>query len=408
MASIRERTFADPLTHVERGALRHQNDPEEPRKIATPSILLAAPEARPSTSTNDFELAPVVSASLGRACLQYCLLLIALPLLAIPACIAFGTSNFFLHHGASVWVRANDAVFDMHDRDCYVLIFGDSTAMTGIDPDLLAARTGFRTCNIAVTNAVLAVTGNLTLDHFLASNPRPHILLIQLSPDSFEPRREIWHQTIYAEGLLELLRRGDPAQIHRVLLSHPQESIAFAGYAAGYGAWYVLRDIWSHLTHRRPEEDTLRVRNGFFTPPAPALTSCAPLSSLPSPAQSSQPRFSRDLVAGFQHQYAGQATVVLVNVAPIPACDGNLAAYQAELHGLTSNSLQPLPVTLFNDDRHYTASGSKVVSSAIVQELQTVASQPVSDADRLPPSGTIALLHRFRLHPPYRHLNAKP
>ena len=305
-------------------------------------------------------------------------------------------------------MRANDAVFDMRGRDCDVLVFGDSTAMTGIDPDLLEVRTGLHTCNIAITNAVLAVTGNLTLDHFLANNPKPRILLIQLSPDGFEPGREAWHQTIYAEGMLELLRHGDPTQKRRLLLSHPREAIAFAGYAAGYGAWYVLRDIWFHLTNYRPEEDTIRMRNGFFTSPAAARTSCNPPGFPLSPAEQTSSRFSRNLVAGFRRQYSGQAAVILVNVAPIPACDGNLAAYQAELHGITSNSLQPLPINLFNDDRHYTAVGSRVVSDVIATELDTVASQDPSIADRMPPSQTLALLHSMRLHPSYRHLNAKP
>ena len=305
-------------------------------------------------------------------------------------------------------MRANDAVFDMRDRDCDVLVFGDSTAMTGIDPDLLETQTGFRTCNIAVTNAVLAVTGNLTLNHFLATNPKPRILLIQLSPDGFEPGRDSWHQTIYAEGMLELLRHGSPAERRHVLLSHPQESIAFAGYAAGFGAWYFLRDIWSRVTHHRLEEDTVLVRNGFFTPPAPALTSCTPSEALLSPVDQQRSRFSRDLVADFHRQYAGQAAVVLVNVAPIPACDNNLVAYQTELHGVTSNPLQPLPISLFNDDRHYTATGSRVVSNAISSELNSVASQSSLTYERIPSSRTLALLHRMRLHLSYRQWSGKP
>ena len=403
---MKEQASVDPLPHAQTKELPGPERLKGPRTIATPSILLVSPTAHRLDSTNDLELTPVVS-SRTRAHLRYCLLLIALPLLAIPACIAFGASNYFLHHGASVWVRANDAIFDMHNRDCDVLVFGDSTAMTGIDPDLLDSQTGFRTCNIAVTNAVLAVTGDLTLDHFLATNPKPRILLIQLSPDGFQPGRAAWHQTIYAEGLLELLRHGNSAQVHRVLLSHPRESIAFAGYAAGFGAWYVLRDIWFHVTDRRPEEDTILVRNGFFTPPAPARTSCSPPDSLVSPAGQQSSRFARDLVAGFHRRYASQAAVLLVNVAPIPACDGNLAAFQAELRGLTSNSLQPLPITLFNDDRHYTANGSRIVSNAIARELNAVASQDPSMDDRMPPSRTVTLLHHVRLNLPYRQLNAK-
>lgn len=298
-------------------------------------------------------------------------------------------------------MRANDAVFDMHHRNCEVLIFGDSTAMTGIDPDLLAAETGLRTCNIAVTNAVLAVTGNLTLDHFLATNPKPRILLVQLSPDGFAAGKDAWHQTIYAEGMLELLRHGNPAQVRRVLLSHPQESIAFAGYAVGFGAWYALRDLWSHLTRQLPADDRIHVRNGFFTPPVPARTSCSPPDSILS-ANSQPSRSSRDLVDDFERGYTNRAAMVLVNVAPIPACDRNLAAYQSALRGLTSNSLESLPIRLFNDDRHYTASGSRVVSAEIALELNTVTGQHPSLEDRGPLSRSVASLHRIPLPLRYR------
>ena len=339
---------------------------------------------------------PLVATRSRAASIRYCLLLVLLPLLAIPACIALGTSDFFLHHGASVWVRSNDAVFSMRDRDCDVLVFGDSTAMTGIDPDVVEAQTGFRTCNIAVTNAVLAVTGNLTLDHFLAANARPRVLLVQLSPDGFQPENQAWRRTIYAEGMLELLRHGRPGQARRLLLAHPQESISFAGYAAGFSAWYAIKDIWFHATHLRPEEDTVIVRNGFFTPPSPARTSCNPASAATVAAPAD---FSRTLVSTLRTTYADRAGVVLVNVAPIPACDPNLAAYASQLQGVTSNSLLPLPIGLFNDGRHYTARGSEVVSTLIARELNTVASHNPSIDDRVPPTHTIATLRRVRFRP---------
>jgi hypothetical protein len=124
--------------------------------------------------------------------LLYCLMVALLPLLAIPLFILVGKSDFFVHHGASIWVQSNDAVFDMQDRDCDVLVYGDSTAMTGIDPEVVSRNTGFKTCNISVTNAVLAVTGNLTLDHYLQQNARPKVLVIQLSPDDFQQENRVW------------------------------------------------------------------------------------------------------------------------------------------------------------------------------------------------------------------------
>jgi len=328
---------------------------------------------------------------------RYCMLLLILPLLAIPGFIRLGCSDFFLRHGASVWVQSNDAVFNMRDRNCDVLIYGDSTAMTGIDPEVIERNTGFKTCNIAVTNAVLAVTHNLTLDRYLANNGRPKVLLIQLSPDGFQPESNAWNQTVYPEGLLELLRHGSPAERRRVLLKHPQQAIAFAGYAAGFSIYSVAKEAWFRATNQRLDEDTVTIHNGFFTPPSPPSTSCAPGATFSNPRAGGS--FPRTVVDEFQNGYADRSGVVLVNVAPIPSCDQNLADFSSELNGVTSNSLLPLPVGLFNDPRHYTAVGSAVVSRLVAQELLKVAQRnpQIDDRNPLAQPRTIATLQRTRL-----------
>lgn len=301
---------------------------------------------------------------------QYCRLLFLLPLLFVPACICLGASDFFLRHCASVWVQSNDSVFGFRDRNCDVLIYGDSTAMTGINPEVVERNTGLKTCNISVTNSVLAVAGNLTLDYYLDHNTRPRVLLMQLSPDGFQPESYAWRQTVYAEGLVELLRHGSDADRRRVLLRHPQESIGFAGYAAGFSAYALIKGLVYRTTHLRPEEDRLTIRNGFFTPPAPPSTSCEPGAVFSNPRAGGN--FPRGLVSDFQAHYASRSSVVLVNVAPIPSCDQNLAAFSSELKGVTSNALTALPVSLFNDPRHYTAVGSAVVSRLVAQQLAGV------------------------------------
>ena len=360
----------------------------------------------PSRTISDEDCISTLPASLphskaSRAALRYSLILLLLPLLAIPVFIGLGRSNFFLHHGASVWVRSNDAVFDMKNRNCDVLVFGDSTAMTGVNPDVVERETGFKTCNISVTNAVLAVTDNLALNHYLANNPRPRVLLVQFSPDDFQRENRTWNRTIYAEGLLELLRHGTPQQIRTVLLTHPQETIAFAGYAAGFSAFYAIKDVWFHLAHVRPEEDTITVRNGFFTPPTAARTYCDTARSIAQASPDSQASFPHLLADQYRNDYSGRSGVVLVNVAPIPSCDQNLSAFSAQLSGVTSNTLLPLPIGLFNDERHYTATGSTIVSRLIAQELNEVASRNPSIDDRAatpPPARLNAKLRRVRLN----------
>jgi hypothetical protein len=309
----------------------------------------------------------------------YCLLVVLLPLLAIPAFIALGKSDFFIHHGASAWVKANDSIFNMQGRNCDVLIYGDSTAMTGINPAVVSQQTGFRTCNIAVTNAVLAVTGNLTLDHYLQQNEKPKMLIVQLAPDDFQQENRVWHHTIYAEGLLELLRHGSPDESRRVLLTHPHEAVAFAGYAAGFTAYYAIKDVWFRMTHLRPEEDQIQIANGFFTPPSPARKYCEPAAKLADASD----KFPRSLTGDYINGYSDRSDVVLVDVAPIPSCDTNLAAYSSELRGITSNSLLPLPIGAFNDDRHYTADGSQIVSTLVSRQVnETVQKNPSLD-DRI-------------------------
>lgn len=323
-------------------------------------------------------------------CILYCLAVVLVPILAVPLFILLGCSDFFLHHGASVWVQSNDAIFSIQNRQCDVLVFGDSTAMTGIDPGLVDRYTGFHTCNIAVTNAVLAVTGNLTLDSYLRQNPRPKMLVIQLSPDDFQQGNRVWNHTIYAEGLLELLRHGSPEQARHILVTHPREAIAFAGYAAGYSAYYAIKDAWFRATHMRPEEDEIQVRNGFFTPPAPPRKECRVTDSQPADPNAS---FARSIAADYEKSYGGQGSVVLVDVAPIPSCDGNLEAYAEELDGVTNNKLQGLPIGLFNDGRHYTAFGARVVSTLLARQVNQVARQNPSLDDRAPSLPVIATLH---------------
>jgi hypothetical protein len=190
--------------------------------------------------------------------------------------------------------------------------------------------------------------------------------------------------------MLELLRHGDPAQSRRILLRHPQEAIAFAGYAAGFTAYAAIKDFWFHLTNVRADEDSVTIHNGFFTPPSPARKSCEPGATLREAGAGGE--YARQLVERYRQAYADPSRIVLVNVAPIPSCDQNLAAFSTQLNGITNNSLLPLPVSLFNDTRHYTADGSALVSRLVSDELNLVADRnPQIDDRRVTPQPIPAL-----------------
>ena len=86
-----------------------------------------------------------------------------------------------------------------------------------------------------------------------------------------------------------------------------------------------------------------------------------------------------------------------MNVAPIPDCDDNLAAYTAELNGITSNQLLPLPVGYFNNCCHYTAQGSEIVSTLVADELNAVDGRSLRVAGPISPTHQIASLRRVRM-----------
>jgi len=139
----------------------------------------------------------------------------------------------------------------------------------------------------------------------------------------------------------------------------------------------------------------VQVRNGFFTPPRAARKYCEAATPMSDPTGGV---FSRQVVSNYQSRYAEESGVVLINVAPVPLCDQNLAAYSAELNGVTSNSLLPLPIGMFNDGRHSTAIGSQVVSWLVAEELKEVTKRiPVTDRRPLT-ARTMATLKRVRLH----------
>jgi hypothetical protein len=67
------------------------------------------------------------------------------------------------------------------------------------------------------------------------------------------------------------------------------------------------------------------------------------------------------------------------------------------LKDVTSNSLQPLPIGLFNDGRHYTAIGSRVVSTLVARQINRVAMENPDLDNRAPASQDLAALRRVSL-----------
>jgi hypothetical protein len=285
----------------------------------------------------------------------YILTLLLIPFTFLVSSIVIVRSASFPVDSADPFLLNLDHAFDLKHADCGVVIFGDSTALTGIDPITIERYTGLKTCNIAQTRSTLEILGLFALDEYLKKNASPKYLVMQFSPETFahDGKNFFW-----PEGLTLLLRKKSVLEALPVLLAHPVESYNFA-------IWAIKAKVRTAF-HTPPDfaamEAIFQSHNGLLILPKPPQTGCS--NDPPyGPPNISWVRMLRE-------RYALNNTRVLINVSPLPACAPNAARIAAATSNVTDNSLTQLPVGLFCDlDRHLTLEGAELSSSSIGRQI---------------------------------------
>src|SRR5450755_922092 len=84
--------------------------------------------------------------------------------LAIPIALwflafFFVKSQVFRRHFDGDWISASSPVYTARNVNCEVVVYGDSTAITGIDPEVIQKMTQLKSCNIAQSKGALVVLG---------------------------------------------------------------------------------------------------------------------------------------------------------------------------------------------------------------------------------------------------------
>ena len=78
----------------------------------------------------------------------------------------------------------------MKHQDCDVVLYGDSTALTGLDPDIVQRITGLKSCNIAEAGWIEDVVGtDFPLQAYLKDNKRPRFIVTDITPSLFARSR---------------------------------------------------------------------------------------------------------------------------------------------------------------------------------------------------------------------------
>jgi len=296
-----------------------------------------------------------------RSYVYYCLAIALVPVVSVSSSLFIARSSWYVRHQRNSYLAISDYPFVLKNSNCDVLIYGDSSALTGVSPSIIEAATSLRTCNIAQPNTALAIVGTFALDSYLSNNNRPRFLIFQFTAPDFaliDPNGKI-----YEEGALQLMRHKLDLQTLSLFARHPMQLLQFSEFILRTGL--VERD-WTAGTYNRSWAE-VRAAKGLFTSPASPLNNCVGALEVRAP----DPSFIR----GLRSKYSEQGTRVLVYAAPYPECDGSFDYYSGKLADLADNRLQRFDIHLFNEKNHFTRVGAELNSKRIAEDIAKILRQ---------------------------------
>jgi hypothetical protein len=306
--------------------------------------------------TGGEESAPIPPATRRRLYL-YLLPLVAGPvLLFVAALLIIPTQWFALRSGNAYLVNLAYGA-KLRNADCQILIYGDSSAMVGVDPALVSERTGLSTCNIAEFQPMTLLNDTMVLDTYLERNARPRFLVFLFAPEDLDL------QSQRNNGPFEAItyRMRQPHRLESLVALAPQ-------YPGALFSWVEqgLRFTLEHLLSKpaSPEVQHLRdASHGQLRMDAPTLTSCESLHHDAAP--------DKRWIAGLRSKYQRNGTTVRVDATPVATCDPSLAFFQQHVPDVIDNHLETLPIDAYTSDGrlHVNAKGSKLMSEMIAEQI---------------------------------------
>ena len=159
----------------------------------------------------------------------------------------------------------------LHDRNCQVLIYGDSGAMVGLDPAILLQRTGLSACNIAEFEGMTLVNQTLPLDIFLAHNPAPRYLIFLYAPSNLTISRS-WSDIGTFEAISFRLQQKPGLSTAWLLITHPSDTMKWVEGGLRLALTRTkAKPFPSSAAHLRERDD-----GQLKVPTAHTLTACDP------------------------------------------------------------------------------------------------------------------------------------
>jgi hypothetical protein len=294
---------------------------------------------------------------------------VAVQLVAVVLTLWVTTTPWFVTHDGYPAMRQAGYGARLKNANCEILIYGDSSSETGLDPAVIEKITGLKTCNISESGMISQVVGSrFPLDNYLKNNKRPRFLVRMLTPSVFRPYIPPFDH-YQPEGMIYAMQYDHGPEMIRGLLLRPEWVARFTIWA-GHGIVdsYLGKALGGKDPkpgmNSRAERDG---RGGIFPFPLPPETSCVRTALYIRPSDIG--RFA-DSVAEMRKLYGVEGTTVLINEAPVPDCDTLQSVYRQQSEGLRDNAFITAPISDFNEgDVHFSPAGALHVSTAMGQQI---------------------------------------
>ena len=312
-----------------------------------------------------------------RAAARYTIWLALIEIVALFGAFWAATRPWFMNLESLSTLRMMGYGVRESGKNCDVVLYGDSTALAGLDPGVIQSETGMTACNIAEPRPVLEVVGiNLPLDQYLAHNRPPKFLVTAWAPGDFDlehPRMNSY----FVDGFLYEFQYNRGPWLWRTLIRHPRDTIAFLLWVQGS----IIKDLGDKLGLDRADKVDDRVlrdsHGGQWRLREPPQRACWEFPPFPwiAPAQ------MRASVAKFREQYATRTEHLLVDITPVADCFVEGRRRIATVKGLYDNTAQMWPVTDFSTlNIHLTPQAARMFSGEVAGQIKGIQEQDREDS----------------------------
>jgi hypothetical protein len=254
----------------------------------------------------------------------YLLPFILFPVMLIVAAFYIVPTQWFILHSGNTYMANIGYAATLHNADCQVLVYGDSTAMTGVDPDIIHQQTGLTACNIAEFEGMTAVNQTLLIDQYLSNNPRPRFMVFMFTPEDLRIPPK-WNQVSGFEAVTYRLQFYRNFSTLWLVLHHPADTLGWAeqGMRMSLFRFSTKPMAADHLNIREPFHGQLRL-NG------------SPLKACDAAVHDDAPDLQ--WISMLRTKYGIDGTRVIVDATPAPPCEHSLPFILAHLPGAVDKS----------------------------------------------------------------------